>query len=144
MKLFKKIFVKRRIILLIDIILLIVSINCYRYIYVTEQVKSVFVGEAVRFAEENSNPIFKINKITYIGLTETFVIHGNVICSSPDLKIGTKTVSYYVDQQYYIQPKGEININCLDDLIVNDTEEIKKLVNSELNYMRLVSSHFYE
>jgi hypothetical protein len=60
------------------------------------------------------------------------------------MKIGAKTVSFYVDQQFQFQPKGEININCLDDLIVNDTEEIKKLMNSELNYMRLVSSHFYE
>ena len=59
----KIILKKRRILLLIDIILLIVSINCYRYIYQIEQVKSVFVGDAVKFVEENNNPMFKINKI---------------------------------------------------------------------------------
>jgi hypothetical protein len=60
------------------------------------------------------------------------------------MKIGNKTFSYYPDHVYYYGTDGEYNINCLDDLIVKDTEEIKKLMNSELNYMRLVSSHFYE
>lgn len=110
-----------------------------------EQLNKKLVGKVIRDVKSyHKFSFFKIKKITYIGLTETFVIHGNVICSSHDLKIGSKTVSFYADQQCQIQPKGEININCLDDLIVNDTEEIKKLINSELNYMRLVSSHFYE
>ena len=110
-----------------------------------EQLNKKLVGKVIRDVKSyNKFSFFKINKITYCGISETFVIHGNVICSSPDLKIGTKTVSYYVDQRCQIQPKGEININCLDDLIVTDTEEIKKLVKSELNYMHLVSSHFYE
>lgn len=110
-----------------------------------EQLNKKLVGKVIRDVKSYHKFAFiKIKKITYIGITKAFVIHGNVICSSNDLKIGTKTVSFYVDQQCQIQPKGEININCLDDLIVNDTEEIKKLMNSELNYMRLVSSHFYE
>lgn len=110
-----------------------------------EKLNKKLVGKVIRDVKYHHKfSFFKINKITYCGITEEFVIYGNVICSSPDLKIGIKTVSYYVDQLYRIQPKGEININCLDDLIVKDTEEIKKLVNSELNYMRLVSSHFYE
>ena len=110
-----------------------------------EQLNKKLVGKIIRGVKSYHKFSFmKINKITYISITETFVIHGNVICSTPDMKIGAKTVSFYVDQQCHIQPKGEININCLDDLIVNDTEEIKKLMNSELNYMRLVSSHFCE
>lgn len=110
-----------------------------------EQLNKKLVGKVIKDVKPcNKFSFIKINKITYNGLTETFVIHGNVICSSPDMKIGTKTVSFYVNQQCHIQPKGEININCLDDLIVKDAEEVKKLVNSELNYMRLVLSHFCE
>ena len=88
--------------------------------------------------------VMKVNRITFNSLQVCFVINGNLICSTPDMKIGNKTFSYYPNYVYYYGTDGEYNINCLDDLIVKDTEEIKKLMNSELNYMRLVSSHFYE
>lgn len=88
--------------------------------------------------------VMKVNRITFDSLQACFVINGNLICSTPDMKIGNKTFSYYPNHVYYYGTDGEYNINCLDDLIVKDTEEIKKLMSSELNYMRLVSSHFYE
>lgn len=88
--------------------------------------------------------VMKVNRITFDSLQVCFVINGNLICSTSDMKIGNKTFSYYPNHVYYYGTDGEYNINCLDDLIVKDTEEIKKLINSELNYMRLVSSHFRE
>ena len=88
--------------------------------------------------------VMKVNRITFNSLQVCFVINGDLIYSTPDMKIGNKTFSYYPNHVYYYGTDGEYNINCLDDLIVKDTEEIKKLMNSELNYMRLVSSHFYE
>lgn len=88
--------------------------------------------------------VMKINQITFDSIQVCFVIKGNLVCSTPDMKIGNKTISYHPNHEYYYGTNGEYNINCLDDLIVKDSEEIKKVINSELNYMRLVLSHFCE
>lgn len=109
------------------------------------QLNEKFVGKIIQIKSSlHKLYVMKINRITFDSLQECFVINGNLICSTPDMKIGDKTFSYYPNHVYYYSTDGEYNINCLDDLIVKDTEEIKKLMNSELNYMRLVSSHFYE
>ena len=51
------------IILVIDIILLVVSIFTYKYIFQRETGKMIYLEESERFATENKNPIFKIEKI---------------------------------------------------------------------------------
>ena len=59
----KKASIKKPLIIIIDIILLIVSIIAYKYIYEVEVGKQIYSEEAVRFVEENKEPVFKIGKI---------------------------------------------------------------------------------
>lgn len=59
----KKRGVRKVLIITIDIILLIVSIIAYKYIYDVETGKQIYSEQAVRFVEENKQPVFKIGKI---------------------------------------------------------------------------------
>lgn len=59
----KKANIKKPLIIIIDIILLIVSIIAYKYIYEVEVGKQIYSEEAVKFVEENKEPVFKIGKI---------------------------------------------------------------------------------
>lgn len=59
----KKASIKKPLIIIIDIILLIVSIIAYKYIYEVEVGKQIYSEEAVKFVEENKEPVFKIGKI---------------------------------------------------------------------------------
>ena len=59
----KKILNKQLVLIIVDIILLIVSIIAYKYIYEVEVGKQIYSEEAVRFVEENREPVFKIGKI---------------------------------------------------------------------------------
>lgn len=130
---FKKIFVKRRIILLIDIILLIVSINCYKYIYGAEGRKAEFSNQAAKFVEENKNPVFKISKIILYS-------SAHAIDNSEDGKLQNIDISQFTDIAIHIDNKGKTEEltaeNTINELYIDD---IKITMNSDkgekiLNY----------
>ena len=110
-----------------------------------EQLNEKLVGKVIQLKFSNHKlSLMRVKKITFDSFDTTFIINGNLFYSTADMKIGNKTISYSSNYDYYYDNDGEYDINCLDDLIVKDTEKIKKMINSELNYMHLVSSHFYE
>lgn len=115
----KKILLNKRIVLIIDIILLIMSINGYKYIYQTEQVKTMFVGEAVRFVEENSNPVFKINKLVLYS-------SAHAVDNSQDGRMEDIDISQFTDIAIYIDNKGkteEITAeNTINELYIDNLE----------------------
>lgn len=115
----KKILLNKRIVLIIDIILLIMSINGYKYIYQTEQVKTIFVGEAVRFVEENSNPVFKINKLVLYS-------SAHAVDNSQDGRMEDIDISQFTDIAIYIDNKGkteEITAeNTINELYIDNLE----------------------
>ena len=130
---FKKIFVRKRIILLIDIILLILSINCYKYIYGAEGRKAEFSNQAAEFVEENKNPVFKISKIVLYS-------SANAIDNSEDGKLQNIDISQFTDIAIHIDNKGKIQEltaeNTINELYIDD---IKLTMNSDkgekiLNY----------
>ena len=53
----------KKVLLVIDIILLIITIICYKIIFDIETKRTIYAEETVRFVEENENPVFKIGKI---------------------------------------------------------------------------------
>lgn len=122
---FKKIFVKRRIILLIDIILLIVSINCYKYIYGAEGRKATFANQAAEFVEENKNPVFKISKI--ILYSSAYAVD-----NSEEGKMQNIDISQFTDIAIHIDNKGKIEEltaeNTINELYIDD---IKLTMNSD-------------
>ena len=95
------------------------SINAYKYIYQTEQVKSIFVGEAVRFVEENSNPVFKISKI--ILYSSAYAVDNSLEGNLQDIDI-----SQFTDIAIYIDNKGkseEITAeNTINEMYIDNIE----------------------
>lgn len=59
----KEVRVKRRTLLLANIILMIISIIGCKYIFEVETTKKVYAAETVRFLEESRNPVFAIERI---------------------------------------------------------------------------------
>lgn len=129
----KRFLSNKRIILIIDIILLIMSINGYKYIYQTEQVKTIFVGEAVKFVEENSNPVFKINKLVLYS-------SAHVVDNSQEGRMEDIDISQFTDIAIYIDNKGkteEITAeNTINELYIDNLEIKVPSENGEkiLNY----------
>lgn len=121
----KRIFSKKRILLLIDTILLIVSISGYKHIYEIEQVKTTFVGEAVKFVEENSNPIFKIGKI--ILYSSAHAIDNSEAKNLQDIDISQFTdIAIYVDNKgktEEITAENTINQMYIDNIKINVNSE---------------------
>lgn len=130
---FKKIITNRKILFLIDIILLIVSIKCYKYIFDVEVGKKTFTNHAIQFIEENKKPVFKISKI--ILYSSAYAVD-----NSENKQLEDIDISQYTDMAIYIDNKGkseEITAeNTINELFVDN---IKVTINSDrgeriLNY----------
>ena len=130
---FKKILRKKRIILIIDFILLLVSIHCYKEIYEREKIKAVYTNEAIEFAEENRNPIFRVSKIVLYS-------SAHAIDNSEEGKLQNIDISQFTDIAVYIDNKGKSEKitaeNTVNQMFIDN---IKVNVNSEkgehiLNY----------
>ena len=96
----EKILENKKILIVIDIILLIISIMCYKYIYDVELLKNRFLIDSVNFAEENKNPIFKVEKIILYS-------NAHAIDNSADGKLQDIDISQYTDIAIYINNKGK-------------------------------------
>lgn len=89
--------VNRKLIILIDIILLIVSIICYKYIYKVEIGKRIYSEETEKFVEENKEPIFRIGKIILYS-------SANAIDNSEG-KLQNIDISQFTDIELYVDNK---------------------------------------
>ncbi len=129
----KKIFSNKRILLIIDFILLIVSIFCYKYTYESEKVKTIFAAEAESFVEENANPIFKVGKI---------VLYSSAYAedNSAEKNMQDIDISQFTDIAIYIDNKGKfeeltaentVNEMYIDNIQVTTESEIGE---KSLNY----------
>ena len=130
---FKKIFLSKRILLVLDIILLIVSIASYVYVFKIEKNKTEFINDAIKFAEESQNPIFRISEITLYS-------SAYAIDNSEDKTLQDINISQFTDIALKIDNKGksdEITAeNTISELFIDN---IKVSIPSEkgehiLNY----------
>jgi hypothetical protein len=99
--LFKKIFGNKKIVLLLDIVFLIITILCYIHIYEVEKVKAIFENDAITFAEENQNPVFRINKIVLYS-------SAYAIDNSEHGKLENIDISQFTDIAVYIDNKIKV------------------------------------
>lgn len=122
---FRKIIANKKILLLIDIILLIVSIKCYKYIFDVEVTKKSFANHAIEFVAENQNPVFRISKI--ILYSSAYAVDNSENHQLEDIDI-----SQFTDMAIYIDNKGkseEITAeNTINELFVDN---IKITINSD-------------
>lgn len=96
----KKILRKKRIVLIIDIILLIMSIKAYKYVYDVEKVRADFASESIRFVEENKNPVFKVSKIVLYS-------SAHAEDNSPNKDLQDININQFTDIAIYIDNKGK-------------------------------------
>ena len=59
----KNIRITRRVVLLIDILLLVIAFFCYKYIFKVETNKLIYADETEKFVSGNVSPVFKIERI---------------------------------------------------------------------------------
>ena len=85
-----------------------------------------------------------VKKISFNEPNEEFLIHGDALTFSPDMKIGDKTITYRTGCVFPYQIEGEYDIYCLDKIIVDNSEKLKRFIENEIKYLTLVGSHFYE
>lgn len=130
---FKKIFLSKRILLVLDIILLIVSIASYVYVFKIEKTKTAFINDAIQFAEESQNPIFRVREITLYS-------SANAVDNSTDKTLQDIDISQFTDIALQIDNKcrtDEITAeNTISELFIDN---IKVSIPSEkgehiLNY----------
>lgn len=122
---FEKIFGNKKILFLIDIILLIISIKAYTYIYDFELAKYTFTNDAVKFAEENEKPVFRINKI--ILYSSAHVIDNSENQQLKDLDISQFTdIAIYIDNRTKIE--GIVAENTVNEMFIDN---IKLEINKE-------------
>lgn len=116
---------KLKIILIIDIILLIISFFAYKHIFQVETGKRIYSEESERFAEENKNPVFKIDQIILYSSANA------VDNSNGELK--SIDISQFTDIEIFINNKAkseEITAeNTINELFI---EGIKIENNSEI------------
>lgn len=121
-----KILADKKFVLIIDIILLIVSIYCYKYIYDTEQIKTVFATESIKFIEENQNPIFKVSKIILYS-------SAHAVDNTNQGNMQNINISQFTDMAIYIENNERINgltaENTISELFIDN---IKINTNSQI------------
>lgn len=90
----------KKIVLVLDIILIIIAIICCRYIYGLEFQRAMFTGELELFKEENKNPVFKVGKIV-------LYTSANAIDKS-DGSLEDINISQFTDIAIYIDNKSTV------------------------------------
>lgn len=116
---------KLKIILIIDIVLLFISFVAYKHIFQVETGKRIYSEESERFAEENKNPVFKVDQIILYSSANA------VDNSNGELK--SLDISQFTDIEIFINNKTkseEITAeNTINELFI---ESIKVENNSEI------------
>lgn len=114
-----KIIGNKKILFVIDILLLIISIKCYKYIYDVELLKNTFGMESEKFVEENANPVFKVSKI--ILYSSAYAVD-----KSENGKLEDINISQFTDMAIYIDNKGkssEITAeNTVNEMFIDNIE----------------------
>lgn len=122
----------KKIILVLDIILIIVAIVACKYIYGLELQKAKFTGGMEIFKEENKNPVFKIGKIVlYQSANAVDKSDGNL----EDINISQFTdIAIYIDNKSTV--KGLTAENTIKELYIDNIKITSNSFDGEniLNY----------
>lgn len=128
----KKEFIKKIVIILIEIVLLLIAIFSYRFIYTKEINKVKYAEETEQFAEENKDPIFKIEKIILYSSASAI--------DNSDGKLQNLDISQFSDIEIYldntskikeITAENTINQIYIDNIKINSSSKNGEKV---LNY----------
>lgn len=120
----KKASIKNLLIIIIDIILLIVSIIAYKYIYEVETGKQIYTEEAVKFVEENKEPVFKIGKIILYSSANA-IDNSNGVLKNFDISQFTD-IEIYIDNKAKskeITAENTINEMYIDNIKISGAQE---------------------
>ena len=93
----RKIF--KRMLLILDIFLLIISIISYRYIYAVETGKLIYSEQTEKFVEENKTPVFSVEKIVLYSSADWV--------DNSDGKLQSLDISQFTDIEIFINNKGK-------------------------------------
>ena len=88
----------KRIVLILDIFLLIISCISYRYIYAVETGKLIYSEETEKFIAENKTPVFSIEKIILYSSADWI--------DNSDEKLQSIDISQFTDIEIFINNKG--------------------------------------
>lgn len=130
--------ISRKLILLIDIILLIVSIFAYKFIYKVETCKLIYSDQSEKFVSQNASPVFRIDKIVLYS-------SANWIDNS-DGKLRNIDISQFTDMEIFIDNKNKIDNltpeNTISKLYIDNISIKCKEENGEkiLNYKNPLNS----
>ena len=100
--------ISRKLLLLIDIILLIVSIIAYKFIYNVETCKLIYAEQSEKFVSQNISPVFRIDKIVLYS-------SANWIDNSNG-KLRNIDISQFTDIEIFIN-----NLNKVDTITPENT-----------------------
>ena len=121
----KKILLNKKILLLIDIILLIISIFAYKKIYNEQLLKKRFENYAVKFAEEQEKPIFNVEKI--ILYNSAFAVDNSQEKIMENVDISQFTdIALYINNKNKseeITPENTISEMYIDNIKININEK---------------------
>ena len=135
----KRIF--RKLIVLIDIILLIVSIFAYKYIYKVETCKLIYADQSEKFVAQNISPTFRIDKIVLYS-SANWVDNSNG-------KLRNIDISQFTDIEVFINnlskvdkytPENTISKLYIDNISINCKEQNGEKI---LNYKNPLNSGKY-
>ena len=127
----KKIFSKQLVLIIIDIILLIVSINAYNGIYKSERGKIEYTELSTKFIEENQEPVFMIGQIIlYSSANAVDNSNGNL----KDIDISQFTdIELYIDNKTKgdeLTPENTISELYVDKIkVTSDSNDGEKIFN---------------
>lgn len=113
----EKILGNKKILFIIDIVLLIISIKSYKYIYDVELSKRIFTNDAIKFAEENQKPVFRINKIILYS-------SAHAIDNSENGQLQDIDISQFTDIAIYIDNKTQTEVlteeNTVNEMFIDN------------------------
>lgn len=125
------------------VILCILAVVCYNVVLYTHFVKENFAEEAVKIAEGNENPVFKVHKVLLyssanaVDVTDTQALQGLNICQYTDIAIYLDNTSYIYD----ITSENTINQLYIDNIQIKTNGSVG---NPYLNYKNPLDSAKYK
>lgn len=113
----KEIITNKTVLIVINIILLILVVVCYKYIFDVEVTKRAFAEDSVNFVTENENPVFKISKIVLYS-------SGHAVDDSSDAQLKNIDISQFTDIAIYIDNKEKSDIitaeNTINEMFIDN------------------------
>ena len=98
----------KKVLLIVDLLLLIITIVCYKIIFDVETNKTIYVEETSKFVEENGNPIFRIEKIVL--WSSAYAVDNS------DGELKDIDISQFTDMEVYID-----NLSRIKELTFENT-----------------------